>query len=80
MNVTGSLKLSEDNVGGSHHVIGTRKEDLQQIYTGNVIIKGSLKIKDLKNNNEASEILIENTPFLTAFKDKYWLNTENQVT
>lgn len=47
-NVTESLLLS-DGEGDemTHHIVGTRLEDLTQIYNGRIVIKGSLTMNNV---------------------------------
>lgn len=79
MNVTSGLELSGENVGADNHVIGTRKEDLQQFYSGRVTIKGSLTVNNLRFSLQNPEIYANGLPFDTDVEQFYWVDNESQV-
>uniref|UniRef100_A0A336LL58 CSON011314 protein n=1 Tax=Culicoides sonorensis TaxID=179676 RepID=A0A336LL58_CULSO len=78
MNVTSGLQLTEEGVANSHHVVGTKKEDLLQLYTGNVVIQGSLTLNRVQTDSDFTKVLINNREFRMDVDDIYWVDHKNQ--
>lgn len=79
MNVTSGLKLTEEDVSSGRHVVGTRKEDLLQFYTGDVVIQGSLTIKRVQTDSDLTQVLVGDSPFSMDVDAYYWVDDKNQV-
>lgn len=80
MNVTDGLELAgEENVGSENQIIGTRKEDLQQLYSGRVIIKGSLTVNNLNLDLINTEAYAHGVAFDTHVENLYWVDNKPQV-
>lgn len=79
MNVTSGLKLTEEDVASGRHVVGTRKEDLLQFYTGEVIIQGSLTLKRVQTDSEITQVLVTDRPFSMNVDEYYWVDNKSQV-
>lgn len=87
--VRGNLTLSEkENPKISHHIVGTKLEDLSQIYNGKVYIKGSLKLKNIaltpSSDDDPGQILqnvyVGGTPFdINRLPELYWVKNIDQV-
>lgn len=87
--VSGDLTLSErEDVKISRHIVGTRMDDLSQIYNGRVLIRGSLKVGNATvgnfdataQENPFQNVLINGQTFdVTKLHQKYWMKTVDQV-
>jgi hypothetical protein len=60
------------------HVIGTKIEDLMQIYNNEVRIKGSLTIRNLLTETPKGSLLIGDRAIPQNITDTYWLKTVDQ--
>ncbi len=77
----GNLTLAnEDNDGYVRaHIVGTRVEDLSQIYNGKVIIKGSLKLTNVRMEDPKASMFINEQRFGLNIADHFWMKTIDQV-
>ncbi|XP_063705250.1 uncharacterized protein LOC134834483 [Culicoides brevitarsis] len=78
MNVTSGIQLTEEDVANGRHVVGTRKEDLLQFYTGEVILQGSLTLRRVRTDSEHTKVLVGNRPFTMAVDESYWVDDKSQ--
>jgi hypothetical protein len=76
-----SLEIEEEEHSDllARHIIGTRIDDLSQLYTGKVIINGTLTLQNLQMAENKSRILVDNRQFDIGIADKYWMKSINQV-
>lgn len=76
--ILNSLKVSEDEEH-LRHVFGTHFEDLQQIYTGRVLINGSLTLVNIEV--DSNKVFLKGTlePIDIDFYKDFWLNSLDQV-
>lgn len=80
LNILTNLTISDNaNADNLRNVIGTRIEDLSQIYTGKIIIDGSMFLNDLFIDNIKGQILIEKKIFQSDVNNYYWMKKVNQV-
>lgn len=79
MNVTNGLKLTEEDVSSGRHVVGTRKEDLLQFYTGDVIIQGSLTLNRVQTDSDFTQVVVGDKPFSMEVDEHYWVDDKSQV-
>lgn len=90
--VNGNLTLSErEDTKISRHIVGTRMDDLSQIYNGRVVIRGSLTVDnavmspivgtfDASSPDLFNDIIIAGQPFdVPKLHEKYWMKNVNQV-
>lgn len=62
------------------HIVGTRVEDLSQVYNGKVIIKGSLKLANVMLESPKTHMFIDDERFGLNLADHYWMKSVDQVT
>lgn len=80
LNILSNLTISDNaNTANLRNVIGTRFEDLSQIYTGRVIIDGSLFLNDLTVDGSKAQILVQQKQFQLAVDKHFWIKNLNQV-
>lgn len=79
MNVTSGLKLTEEDVSSGRHVVGTRKEDLLQYYTGKITIHGSLTLTNVRTDSDLTQILASDRPFTMDVENHYWVDHKSQT-
>lgn len=80
LNILGNLTISDEaDTNNLRNVIGTRFEDLSQIYTGRVVIDGSLFLNDLSVDAAKAQILVEQKLFQFDVGRHYWMKNLNQV-
>lgn len=77
LNVTNGVEYIGESEDGQ--IVGTRKEDLLQLYSGNVIIEGSLTVHNLKSDSPRTEVYVNGDPFLTDVENYYWVDDRSQV-
>lgn len=91
--VSGNLTLSErEDAKISRHIVGTRMDDLSQIYNGRVIIRGSLKMDNVVisstvgsfdaaiEENAFQNVFVNGHAFdVTKLHEKYWMKSVDQV-
>lgn len=66
----------------TRHVIGTQLEDLAQIYTGKVTIRGSLRVNrvTLDRPNRMTNVNVNGNDFVVdAIQSNYWMKSMDQV-
>lgn len=93
--IDGHLRLS-DHEGEkiTQHIVGTRIEDLIQLYNGHVTIKGSLALHNVvvtnneplcavdhsENNGVISNVIVDGAVFsLESVSKEYWMKSVDQV-
>lgn len=76
--IINSLKVSEDEEH-LRHIFGTHFEDLQQIYTGRVLINGSLTIGNVEIDSTQIFLSGKLKGIDVDFYKKYWLKGLDQV-
>ncbi|XP_037045485.1 uncharacterized protein LOC119080959 isoform X2 [Bradysia coprophila] len=77
----GNLTLANtgDDEFITKHIVGTRVEDLSQIYNGKVIIKGSLKLANVLLENPKTNMFINDQRFGLNFADHFWMKSVDQT-
>lgn len=79
-NILSNLTISDNaNTDNLRNVIGTRYEDLSQIYTGRIIIDGSLFLSNLFVDETKSQIMVQKNLFQPDVNNNYWIKNVNQV-
>lgn len=83
-NISDSLQLSDkEGEEMTQHIVGTRTEDLMQIYSGRIVIKGTLSLQNVQFSDAAanrSALVVDGTPFdLFSVHDQYWMKSIDQV-
>lgn len=73
------LTLSNNEQFLNHPVLGTKIEDFFQIYLGNVHLKGSLTIGNIKAKIDKTQILINDQLVNTAVGYHFWMKHMEQV-
>lgn len=70
---------SEEMFGGAH-IVGTRQEDLSQIYSGKVTINGSLRLSNCRlEQRKGSGIFVNGQPFdISLLSGMYWMRSIDQ--
>lgn len=80
LNILSTLSISDNaNTDNLRNIIGTKFEDLSQIYTGRVIIDGSLFLNDLFVDGTKAQILVQKKIFQSDVNSNYWMKNINQV-
>lgn len=77
----GNLTLAnkEDDDFVTRHVVGTRVEDLSQVYNGKVVIKGSLKFSNVILDSPKTKLFVDETQFQLNVAEHFWMKTVDQV-
>lgn len=60
------------------HVIGTQSSDLSQIYNGQVIIQGSLKLRDAKMFSPKTRVIVSENEIQQNISANYWMKSVKQ--
>lgn len=80
LNILSNLTIADNaNTDNLRNIIGTRFEDLSQIYTGRVIIDGSLFLNHLIVDGTKAQILVQKKLFQPDVNNNYWIKNVNQV-
>lgn len=76
-----NLNLADnENDDIARHIVGTKIEDLSQIYTGKVIIRGSLTVSNIiLDRPKKTFIYVGKQPFYLNVFDYYWMKSIDQV-
>lgn len=77
----GNLTLANDENDEfiTKHIVGTRVEDLSQVYNGKVIIKGSLKLSNVILENPKTSMFINEERFGLNIAEHFWMKSVDQV-
>lgn len=70
--------LSEMIETFKRHVIGTQSTDLSQIYNGQVIIQGSVKLRDAKMFSPKSRVIVGGKEIQQNISANYWMKSTAQ--
>lgn len=62
----------------ARHVIGTQLEDLSQIYTGKVVIRGSLRLENVFLE-QTDIVSVDGRTFELNVPSQYWMKSVDQV-
>lgn len=76
--ILNSLKVSEDEEH-LRHVFGTHFEDLQQIYTGRVLINGSLTLVNIEVDSDKLFLKGRLEAIDIDFYKDFWMKSLDQV-
>jgi hypothetical protein len=83
LEVEKSLEIVEEEPSEhlARHIIGTRIEDLTQLYTGKVVIKGSLTLQHLHSSEKVNRtrLVVDQRPFSMRIPEQFWMKSINQV-
>ncbi|KAJ6641891.1 hypothetical protein Bhyg_06836 [Pseudolycoriella hygida] len=76
-----NLTLANEDEGDfiSKHIVGTRVEDLSQVYNGKVTIKGSLRLSNVKLDNLKTILFINNERFGLNVVEEFWMKSADQT-
>lgn len=74
-----TLANTDDDEMLTRHIVGTRVEDLSQVYNGKVVIKGSLKLHNVILDNARTSIYVNDEQFRLNVADTFWMKTVDQV-
>lgn len=74
-----TLANTDDDEFLTKHIVGTRVEDLSQVYNGKVTIKGSLKLSNVILESPKTNMFINDQRFGLNFADHYWMKSVDQV-
>ena len=77
MNIVKDLTLSEDEPT-ARHIVGTHVDDLTQLYTGKVFIKGSLTLNNVFYDWESVKIISDSFLFDGRIPKNYWMKSFDQ--
>lgn len=74
-----TLTLADgDETTTARHVVGTQLEDLSQIYSGKVTIRGSLRLENVILD-QPDVVNVDGQPFDVNVQSTYWMKTLDQV-
>lgn len=74
-----TLANTADDEFITKHIVGTRVEDLSQVYNGKVTIKGTLKLSNVILENPTS-MFVNQERFGLNVADYFWMKSVDQVT
>lgn len=74
-----TLANSEDDEFITKHIVGTRVEDLSQLYNGKVVIKGSLRLSNVLLAGPKTNIFVNDQRFRLNVAESFWMKSVDQV-
>ncbi|XP_055617740.1 uncharacterized protein LOC129763041 isoform X3 [Toxorhynchites rutilus septentrionalis] len=75
--VIGDLALSAEARNTTRHVLGTNIEDFFHIYTGRVLLKGSLTLNNLKTSSRKNQSFVRKF-VISSIEDHFWMKKSKQ--
>ncbi|XP_055380629.1 uncharacterized protein LOC129611476 [Condylostylus longicornis] len=79
ISILNHLHLDEENERiFARHIFGTKHEDFQQIYTGNITINGDVTLHNINGNDENTRFIIGDQMLEGDFSKNFWLKHIDQ--
>lgn len=74
-----TLADSENDEFITKHIVGTKVEDLSQVYNGKVVIKGSLRLSNVILDSPKTNLVVNNEQFRLNVAESFWMKSVDQV-